>query len=133
MCRVEEVIQSLKIIDQAVDRLPPGPVAVDRPDLIKLPHSEVYSNIEALAGHFMHVIHGPKIPKGDVYGYSEAANGELGFYLVSDGGGRPQRVRVRPPCLASMQCFDQMVQGHMIADASAILGSLNIIAGELDR
>lgn len=133
MCRFEEVDQSLAIIDQALDLLPPGPVNVERPELIKSPHSEVYSNIEALAGHFMHVIYGPKVPKGDAYGFSEAANGELGFYIVSDGSGSPQRVHVRAPCLAAMQSFDRTVEGHMIADASAILGSLNIIAGELDR
>ena len=81
----------------------------------------------------MHVINGPKIPAGEAYGYAEAANGELGFYLVSDGSGTPQRVHCRAPCLAAMQIFDPIVEGHMIADASAFLGSLNVIAGELDR
>ena len=133
MCRVEECYQSLKIIDQALDVLPDGPVNLDRPDLIKPPHAEVYSNIEALAGHFMHVINGPKIPAGEAYGYSEAGNGELGFYLVSDGSGTPQRVHCRAPCLAAMQAFDPTVEGLLIADASAVLGSINIIAGELDR
>jgi len=133
MCRFEEIDQSLRIIDQALDVLPPGPVNLERPDLIKLPHSEVYSNIEALAGHFMHVINGPKMPVGDCYGYTEAANGELGFYMVSDGSGSPQRLHVRAPCFAAMQTFDPTIEGLMIADASAILGSLNIIAGELDR
>jgi NADH-quinone oxidoreductase subunit C/D len=133
MCRVEEIRQSLRIIEQALKVLPDGPVNVDRPDIIKKPHAEVYTNIEALAGHFMHVINGPKIPAGEAYGYSEAANGELGFYVVSDGSGTPQRVHCRAPCLASMQSFDSTVEGLMIADASALLGSLNIIAGELDR
>ena len=133
MIRIEEMWQSWRIIEQALDVLPDGPVNLDRPDLIKAPHSEVYSNIEALAGHFMHVIHGPAIPEGEAYGYSEAANGELGFYLVSDGSGTPHRVHCRAPCLAAMQIFDPIVEGSMIADASAFLGSLNVIAGELDR
>lgn len=133
MCRLEEMYQSWRIVEQALDELPDGPVNLDRPDLIKKPHAEVYSNIEALAGHFMNVINGPKIPAGEAYGYSEAANGELGFYLVSDGSGTPQRVHCRAPCLAAMQIFDPIVEGHMIADASAFLGSLNVIAGELDR
>ena len=133
MCRIEEMYQSWRIIEQALKVLPDGPVNVDRPDIIRKPHKEVYSNIEALAGHFMHVIHGPKIPAGEVYGYSEAANGELGFYLVSDGSGTPWRVHARGPSLAAMQVFDPIIEGHMLADASAYLGSLNIIAGELDR
>lgn len=133
MCRLEEMEQSWRIIEQALDRLPDGPVNLDRPDLIKKPHAEVYSNIEALAGHFMHVMFGPKVPEGEVYGYTEAANGELGFYLVSDGSGTPFRVHCRPPSLAAMQVFDRIIEGHMLADVAAFLGSLNIIAGELDR
>ena len=133
MCRIEEMYQSWYIIQQALDVLPDGPVNLEAPELIKKPHSEVYSNIEALAGHFMHVMHGPKVPAGEAYGYSEAANGELGFYLVSDGSGTPARVHCRAPCLASLQIFDPIVVGHMIADVSAFLGSLNVIAGELDR
>jgi NADH:ubiquinone oxidoreductase subunit D len=133
MCRVEEMWQSWRIIEQALARLPDGPVSLDRPDLVKRPHAEVYSNIEALAGHFMHVMFGPKVPEGEVYGYSEAANGELGFYLVSDGSGTPYRVHCRAPSLAAMQVFDPIVEGYMIADVAAFLGSLNVIAGELDR
>lgn len=133
MCRFEEVYQSWRIIEQALDVLPDGPVNLDHPDLIKKPHGEVYSNIEALAGHFMHVINGPKVPKGEAYGYSETANGELGFYLVSDGSGTPYRVHCHAPCLAAMQVFDPIIEGYMLADAAAFLGSLNVIAGELDR
>ncbi len=133
MCRVEEMWQSWRIVEQALEVLPDGPMNPERPDLIKLPHSEVYSNIEALAGHFMHVINGPQIPAGEAYGYSEAANGELGFYMVSDGSGTPYRLHCRAPCLAAMQIFDPIIEGHLIADASAFLGSLNVIAGELDR
>jgi NADH-quinone oxidoreductase subunit C/D len=133
MCRFEEMWQSWKIVQQALEALPDGPVNIDRPDLIRRPLPEVHANIEALAGHFMHVINGPKVPDGEAYGYHEAANGELGFYLVSDGSGTPHRVHCRAPCLAAMQVFDPIVEGHMIADASAFLGSLNIIAGELDR
>ena len=81
----------------------------------------------------MVVIDGIKPPKGEVYSATEAANGELGFYVISDGGPRPYRIRVRPPCFPLASAYAKLVEGAMIADAVAILGSLNIIVGELDR
>ena len=79
------------------------------------------------------VFEGVNIPAGEIYDATEAANGELGFYVVSDGSGRPYRVKVRPPCFYIFSSFSELIEGQMIADAVATLGSLNIIAGELDR
>jgi NADH:ubiquinone oxidoreductase subunit D len=97
------------------------------------PKSEVYSNIEALMNHFKLIYEGILAPPGEVYGYTEAANGELGFYVVSDGHKCPWRVKVRPPCYNIYQAFPHMIRGGMIADAVATIGGLNVIAGELDR
>ena len=83
--------------------------------------------------HFMLVIEGIKPPKGDVYSYTEAANGELGFYLVSDGTGHPYRLKLRPPCFYIYSSFEEVITGGLIADAVATLGQFNVIAGELDR
>ena len=133
LVRMEEIRQSLRIIDQALQKLPGGPVLVDDKRIALPPKSDVYSNIEALMNHFKLVYEGILAPQGEVYGYTEAANGELGYYIVSDGRKYPWRVKVRPPCFNIYQAFPQMIKGHLLADAVAIIGGLNIIAGELDR
>ncbi|MBN8554639.1 MAG: NADH dehydrogenase (quinone) subunit D [Deltaproteobacteria bacterium] len=131
--RLEEMRQSIRIVEQALNKLPDGPTTISNPLVVLPPKSEVYSNIEALMNHFMLVIEGIKPPKGEIYSYSEAANGELGFYIVSDGTGYPYRVKVRPPCFPIYSSFEDVVQGGLIADAVATLGQFNVIAGELDR
>jgi NADH dehydrogenase I D subunit len=133
MLRVEEMRQSAKIILQALERIPEGPVLSDDPRIALPPKERVYGSIEGLMNHFMLLIDGIKPPKGEVYGAIEAANGELGFYIVSDGEQRPYRVHCRPPCFPLCSAFVKMVEGGMIADAIAVLGSLNIVVGELDR
>jgi NADH-quinone oxidoreductase subunit C/D len=133
MVRMEEIIQSCRIIEQALDQIPSGPITVDDPRIAFPSKQNVYGNIEGLMNQFMLVINGVQPPAGEVYGYGEGANGELGFYVVSDGSGIPYRVKCRPPCFAIFQAFPGMIQGHMIADVIAALGSINIIAGELDR
>ncbi len=133
LVRLEEMRQSARIVEQALGGLPDGPIIVDDRRVALPPKYEVYTNIEALMAHFKLIMEGIRAPVGEVYGYSEAANGELGFYIVSDGGKRPYRVKVRPPCFAVYQAFPQMLRGMMIADVIATVGSLNIIAGELDR
>jgi NADH-quinone oxidoreductase subunit C/D len=133
LVRMEEIRQSLRIIDQALQKLPAGPVLVDDKRVALPPKSDVYSNIEALMNHFKLVYEGILPPPGEVYGYTEAANGELGYYIVSDGLKYPHRVKVRPPCFNIYQAFPQMIKGKLLADAVAIIGGLNIIAGELDR
>jgi NADH dehydrogenase I D subunit len=133
LVRMEEIRQSLRIIEQALAKLPAGPVITDDRRVALPPKSEVYSNIESLMNHFKLVYDGILPPPGEVYGYTEGANGELGYYVVSDGGKCPWRVKVRPPCYNNYQAFPQMIKGGLIADAVAIIGGLNVIAGELDR
>jgi NADH dehydrogenase I D subunit len=133
MVRMEEMRQSLRIVEQAVAGMPGGPVNVDDPRFILPPKEEVYGNIEALMSHFKIIMEGIRVPAGEVYSATEAANGELGFYIVSKGGGGPWKIKVRPPCFPLFQGMPRLVKGHMIADLIAVLGSVNIIAGELDR
>jgi NADH-quinone oxidoreductase subunit C/D len=133
LVRMAEIEQSLRIIEQALGKLPKGPVIVDDKTVALPPKDKVYTNIEALMNHFKLVYDGILPPQGEVYGYTEAANGELGYYIVSDGKKCPWRVKVRPPCFNIYQAFPQMIKGGLLADAVAIIGGLNIIAGELDR
>jgi NADH dehydrogenase I D subunit len=133
LVRLEEMRQSGRIVEQALDNLPDGPVIIDDWRIALPPKNQVYTNIEALMAHFKLIMEGIRPPVGEVYGYSEAANGELGFYIVSDGTGRPYRIKVRPPCFAVYQAFPQMLRDMMVSDVIAAIGSLNIIAGELDR
>jgi NADH-quinone oxidoreductase subunit C/D len=133
LVRLEEMRQSLRIIEQALARLPAGPVILDDKRVALPAKSDVYSNIEALMNHFKLIYEGILPPAGEVYGYTEAANGELGYYIVSDGGKLPWRVKVRPPCFNIYQAFPRMITGRPLADAVAIIGGLNVIAGELDR
>ncbi len=134
LVRMEEMRQSLRILQQAIDRgLPPGPVIVDDPYIALPPKEKVYNEMESLIYHFKLIMHGIQPPVGEAYFQVEGGNGELGFYVVSDGTKNPYRVRCRPPCFAIYQAFGQMITGQTIPDAVAALGSLNIIAGELDR
>ncbi len=133
MVRMEEIKQSVSIIRQALKSLPEGPICSSDPR-VSLPDKEnVYGNIEGLMHQFMRVIHDVRPPIGEVYCASEAANGELGFYVVSDGSSHPYRVKCRPPCFAIFQAFPSILPGHMLSDVIATLGTLNIVAGELDR
>ena len=131
--RMAEIRESMRIIEQALDNIPSGPIAIEDPAISLPTRQDTYGNIEGLMNQFMLVIHGVQPPRGEVYCSSEAANGELGFYVVSDGSGKPWRVKCRPPCFAIFQAFPHMCKGQMIADVIAALGSINIIAGELDR
>jgi len=131
--RVEEMKQSAHMVEQILDKMPEGPVNVDNRRFTLPPKHEVYGSIEGMIQHFELIMSGIKIPHGEVYSYTEAANGELGFYIISDGGEKPYRIKVRPPCFAIYQAYPHIIKGHLIADAVAIIGSLNIIAGELDR
>lgn len=134
LVRMEEMRQSLRILQQALDRgLPPGPVMVDNPYVALPPKEKVYNEMESLIYHFKLIMHGIQPPVGETYFQVEGGNGELGFYVVSDGSKNPYRVRCRPPCFAIYQAFAQMIIGQTIPDAVAALGSLNIIAGELDH
>lgn len=131
--RFEEMLQSSRIIEQVLEKIQDGPIMVEDRQVALPEKHEVYNSIEGLIRHFELIMFGIRIQPGEIYSYSEAANGELGFYIVSDGSGKPYRIKVRPPCFAIYQAFPQIIKGQMIADAIAILGTLNVVAGELDR
>ncbi|MFZ9835222.1 MAG: NADH dehydrogenase (quinone) subunit D [Holophagaceae bacterium] len=133
LVRVEEMRQSLRIIRQVIRSLEAGPIIIDDYKIALPPKEKVYTRMESLIHHFKLIMHGMEMPVGEVYSSTEAANGELGFYIVSDGGKNPYRIRVRPPCLPIFSSFATKVRGRLIADAVAELGSMNVIAGELDR
>lgn len=133
LVRIEEMKESCKIIEQVCKNVPGGDYTIRDKSIVLPEKKDVYGNIEGLMNHFMLVINGLRPKAGEVYDATEAANGELGFYLVSDGSGNPYRLKVRPPCFAIYQSFTQQITGGLVADVIAILGSMNVIAGELDR
>jgi NADH:ubiquinone oxidoreductase subunit D len=134
LVRMEEMRQSLKMIRQALDILPArGAVSSDDWRVVLPPKDAVYHDMESLIYHFKLVMEGIRVPAGERYEWVEGANGELGFYAVSDGRGGPYRLKVRPPCFPNMAAFEKIVVGGTVSDAIATLGTLNIIAGELDR
>jgi NADH-quinone oxidoreductase subunit D len=134
MVRIEEIKQSARIVVQALEKLPTsGPVNVDDPRVVLPEKSDVYTTIEGTIRHFKIVMEGLKIPAGESYSYSEGGNGELGFYLVSDGSGTPYRVRIRPPCFLITGGLEHVITGQMVADVVPCFGSLNMIGGECDR
>lgn len=134
MVRMEEIRQSLRIVAQALEQMPDdGPVSIDNPRLMYPAKDQVYTTIEATIAHFKLVMEGQKLPKGAVYSYTEGGNGELGFYLVSDGSGTPYRVRCRPPCFFNLAACGEMIKGDMLADIIPTFGSINMIGGECDR
>jgi NADH:ubiquinone oxidoreductase subunit D len=133
MCRMAEMFQSKSIILQALENIPEGPLNVDDSAVVLPPKEQVYGSIEGVMNQFKLVYEGIKVPAGEAYGFGEGANGELGFFSISDGSGFPYRMKVRPPCFPIFSSFEHLIPGGMIPDAVAALGSLNIIAGELDR
>jgi NADH-quinone oxidoreductase subunit D len=133
MVRMAEMEQSMRIIEQALAQLPDGSIMLRDPRFVLPPKQEVYGSIEGLMNHFKLVIEGQKIPPGEVFLSTEGGNGELGFYLVSDGSGRTYRVRVRPPSFYGMGALGKMLQGRMLADIIATFGQINMIGGECDH
>lgn len=132
--RLEEMRQSLRIIEQSVARMPDdGPINIEDPRIVLPPKNEVYRTIEGTIQHFKWVMEGLKLPAGEVYGYTEAGNGELGFYLVSDGSGTPYRVRIRPPSFYNTGGLESVITHQMMADVVPCFGSLNMIGGECDH
>ncbi|WP_210410752.1 NADH-quinone oxidoreductase subunit D [Leptospira yanagawae] len=132
LVRMEEMRQSMRIIEQLIDGIPEGPYHADVPHAFLPPKDRVYNNMEELIYHFKIIMHGVKVPPGEYYHATEAANGELGFYVVSEGDKSPWRVHVRRPCFWYYQAFPEMVKGGLLADTIATMSSLNVIAGELD-
>ncbi len=132
MVRQEEMRQSYKIIQQAMKNMPAGPMHADVPDFFLPPKDQVYNNMEALIYHFKIVMGETDIPAGEIYHCVEGGNGELGFYLISDGGRTPFRLHFRRPCFIYYQAYPEMIKGAMLSDAIITMSSMNVIAGELD-
>lgn len=130
--RQEEVRQSFRIIKQAMENVPEGHYHADVPEFYLPPKGETYTSMEALIYHFKIVMGETPIPVGEVYHSIEAANGELGYYIFSDGGRTPYRMQIRRPCFIYYQAYPEMIIGRSISDAVLTLSSLNVIAGELD-
>lgn len=134
LCRLEEIIQSKRIIRQVMEHLrEPGPVNAEDWRYVLPPKQDVYNSIEGMMGHFKIIMEGIPVPAGEAYGYTEAANGELGFHLISSGAGMPYRVRCKGPCFYIMQAVPELLTGGMIADIVPTFDSVNMIAGEMDR
>jgi NADH-quinone oxidoreductase subunit D len=133
LVRFREIEQSMRIAEQCLAKMPAGAVIISDSRFALPPKRDVYNSIEGLMNHFKIVMEGIKLPAGETYLAVEGANGELGFYLVSDGSGRPYRVRVRPPCFFGMASLGDVLKGHMIADIITTFGMINMIGGECDR
>lgn len=133
LVRLNEIEQSLRICEQAWDRLPDGPISVEDPRIVLVPKDEVYTSIDGMINHFEMVIFGVQPPVGDVYLPVEGGNGELAFYTVSDGSGIPYKVHVRAPSFIHMGALGSLLIGHSIADIVPTFGMMNMIGGENDR
>jgi len=131
--RLVEMREAVKIISQALAALKPGPVLADEPQVCYPPKENVYNTIEGLIHHFKIASEGFPVPEGEVYQSVEAPKGELGYYIVSDGGTKPYRMRVRPPSFVNLSAIEKMAKGAMIADLVAVIGTLDIVLGEIDR
>lgn len=131
--RLVEMREAVKIVRQALDSLKPGPVLADLPQVCYPPKESVYDTIEGLIHHFKIASEGFPAPEGEVYQGVEAPKGELGYYLVSDGGNKPYRMRIRPPSFVNLGAIEKMAKGSMIADLVAVIGTLDIVLGEIDR
>ncbi len=130
--RLREMLESLKIVDQAVENIPPGPYCIEDPKVTLPEKKDVYTKMESMIHHFKLIMHGVRPPAGEYYFPTEVANGELGFFIVSDGGMNPYRVHVRRPCFYYYSAIPRLLTGGTISDAIAVTSSLNVIAGELD-
>jgi NADH-quinone oxidoreductase subunit D len=130
MCEMDE---SVHMIRQLIDILPGGPISVDDWRCVLPEKHLVYTEIESLINHFKLIMEGPQVPAGEVYSAQEAPNGELGFYLVSTGGGMPYKMHVRSPSFVHMGGVQRLLEGYQLADIIPTFGSVNMIGGECDR
>ncbi len=133
LVRVEEMRQSLRIITQSIEKMPEGPVLKTDGKIAPPRRAEMKQSMEALIHHFKLYTEGVKVPAGETYTAIEAPKGEFGVYLVSDGTNRPHRCKIRSPGFAHLQAIDHLCRGHMLADLCAVLGSIDIVFGEVDR
>ena len=134
LVRLEEIRQSIRIVMQCLERMADsGPVSVDDPRVMLPNKDDVYTTIEGTIQHFKLIMEGAKVPAGEVYSYTEGGNGELGFYLISDGTGTPYRVRIRPPCFSIVSGLSKVLDKSMLSDIVPTFGSMNMIGGECDH
>ncbi|CAG0963548.1 NADH-quinone oxidoreductase subunit D [Geobacteraceae bacterium] len=131
--RLVEMREAVNIIRQALDSLKPGPVLADSPQVTYPSKENVYNTIEGLIHHFKIASEGFPAPEGEVYQGVENPKGELGYYIVSDGGNKPYRMRIRPPSFVNLGAIEKMAKGSMLADLVAVIGTLDIVLGEIDR
>lgn len=133
LVRVEEIKQSIRILRQALKQIPDGPVIIDDPRIAMPEKTEAYNTIEAMIRHFKHIVDGIRVPPGEAYTFVEGGNGELGFFIKSDGTGRPYKCYVRSPSFITLQTASVLVQGALISDIVPIFGMINMIGGECDK
>ncbi|MEE8577294.1 MAG: NADH-quinone oxidoreductase subunit D, partial [candidate division Zixibacteria bacterium] len=133
LLRLEEMRQSLRIIEQAIDGMPSGPFRAHVPGVVLPPKQDVLHKMEALIFHFKLITDGFCSPKGAVYQAIESPKGELGFYIQSDGSNKPVRIRVRPPSFVNLACLPTLVEGRLFSDVVCAIGTIDIVLGEVDR
>src|SRR6202034_1451861 len=131
--RMEEMRESIKIAQQALDVLPAGPITADAPKMVLPEREKMKTQMESLIHHFKIVTEGFAVPAGQVYQAVESPRGEMGYFVVSDGTAKPYRVHTRSPTFASLQALETMCVGRLLADVVAVIGSIDIVLGEIDR
>jgi NADH-quinone oxidoreductase subunit D len=130
---MEEMRQSIRIVEQVLEELPDGPIKANAPHVVLPEKEDVETRIDALIRQFKIGFEGFKPPTGEVCQSVEASKGELSYYIVSDGGNKPMRLRLRTPSFANLGALPNMIEGQMIADVVAVIGSIDIVLGEIDR
>jgi NADH-quinone oxidoreductase subunit D len=133
LVRLEEMKQSIRMLRQALRDIPAGPVMADDPRVTLPPKKETYNTIEAMIRHFKHIMDGIRVPPGEAYSWVEGGNGELGFFVVSDGTGRPWKCYCRSPSFINLSTISRTIRGHLISDIVPIFGMINMIGGECDK
>ena len=133
LCRIEEMKESLKIIDQCIKNMPKGPIKSQDNKISPPPKTELKESMEALIHHFKLFTEGYRVDEDEIYTAVEAPKGEFGVYLISDGSNKPYKCKIRAPGFSHLQAMDYLIKGHMLADVPAVLGSLDIVFGEIDR
>ncbi len=131
--RMEEMRESLKICQQALDGMPEGRIVADAPKIILPDREQMKTQMESLIVHFKLVTEGFAVPAGEVFQAVESPRGEMGYYVVSDGTAKPYRVHMRNPSFATLQALETMCKGRLLADVVAVIGSIDIVLGEIDR
>jgi len=133
LCRIEEMRQSVKIIKNCIDKMPSGPVKNIDGKITPPPKEDLKKSMEAVIHHFKLFSEGFRVPEGEIYAAVEAPKGEFGVYLISDGSHKPYKCKIRAPGFSHLQAMDYLIKGHMLADVPAVLGSLDLVFGEIDR